>query len=196
MTALLGWSSLVSGQSKADQKSAIELQAGDVVKVEVWREEDLSGEFIIDERGMLTVPMIGELQAAGVPFDSLRERMMSAYRVMLRNPAITITPLRRIFVFGEVNKPGLYNVDPTFTIAGVIAMAEGVTPQGTLQHLRIVREGTELLQGVAANVDLESQNIQSGDQLIIGQRGWFARNSTFVVSVLLSATSIAISLLR
>jgi protein involved in polysaccharide export with SLBB domain len=167
-----------------------------VIELTVWREEDLTGEFIIDEAGIVTLPLLGDRKAVGIPVQQLREELIREYRVELQNPSITITPLRRVYVLGEVNKPGLYNVDPTVSLGGAVALAGGATGTGDLNQIHVVRNGRQVLARVSAETALQSGDIRSGDQIFVGQRSWLVRNSTFVVSMLFSATTIAISILR
>jgi protein involved in polysaccharide export with SLBB domain len=116
--------------------------------------------------------------------------------VHLRNASINITPLRRINVLGEVARPGLYPVDPTVSLAGVVALAGGATATGDIRRIRIVRDGTVLMERAGAAETLNTLELRSGDQIFVDRRGWFDRNSTFVVSALLSITSIVITLAR
>jgi protein involved in polysaccharide export with SLBB domain len=162
----------------------------------IWREDDLSGEFVVDHAGFVTLPLLGEVHVEGIAFDQLRDTLLSGYRQELRNPSIVITPLRRVFVLGEVNEPGFRTVDPTISLAGVVALAGGANPQGDLRKIRVYREGELILNGVPASNILANLDIQSGDQIFVGQRSWFERNSTFIISALLSATSIIITLAR
>jgi protein involved in polysaccharide export with SLBB domain len=176
--------------------SAVTLQPGDVVRIVIWREEDLSGSFLVDENGVAVLPLIGEQRVTGIPLRELRNVLLEQYQAHLRNPSISVTPLRRINVLGEVHRPGLYEVDPTISLAGAIGMAGGATATGNLQKIRILRAGeTEHLR-VSATSTLTAVDVRSGDQIFVEQRSWFERNSTFVVSLLLSVTSMVISLTR
>jgi polysaccharide export outer membrane protein len=197
--ALVFWAVLVLvprlSHAQADT-IAVTLNPGDLVRVQIWREEDLSGEFLVDESGMVTLPLIGEKRVAGIPIRRLRTELLEAYRVHLRNASINITPLRRINVLGEVARPGLYPVDPTVSLAGVVALAGGATSTGDIRKIRIVRDGTVLMERAGAAETLNTLELRSGDQIFVDRRGWFDRNSTFVVSALLSITGIVISLAR
>lgn len=175
---------------------AITLQPGDLVRVQIWREEDLSGEFPVDEDGVVTLPLLGERQVTGTPMRELRDTLIAAYRVHLRNPSISVTPLRRVNVLGEVRQPGLYSVDPTVSLAGAVALAGGATPNGDLNRITVVRAGETIHERVAAASTLNTVDIRSGDQILVQRRSWFERNSTFVVSALLSVTSLIISFTR
>ena len=124
---------------------ATALRPGDVVRVRIWREPDLSGEYPVDERGMAVFPRLGPVDVSHVTPDSLQRQLVTAYQVYLRNPSIEVVPLRRVMVGGAVVKPGVFTVDPATTVADVIALAGGVTPQGRPDRVRVMR-GTEILR--------------------------------------------------
>jgi len=172
------------------------LQPGDLLKIEIWREEDLSGEYLINENGVVTLPLLGDRVAVGHSLATLRDSLIAAYRVELRNPSISITALRRVYVLGEVNTPGLHAVDPTVSLAGAIALAGGANQNGDLRRIRVIRDNQVVLEGVAAETALSAVDVRSGDQIFVNRRGWFDRNSTFLVSAVLGFTSIVISLIR
>lgn len=176
--------------------AALSLQPGDLVRVVIWREEDLGGDFAVDPAGRVTLPLLGERQVVGVRMDSLQARLLRDYLVYLRNPSIAIIPLRRVQVLGEVSKPGLYTVDPTVTVAGAVALAGGATSTGDLNRIRIVRDGRVYGQRVGPQTALAAADIRSGDQIFVERRSWFDRNSTFLVSVLLSVSGIIISIIN
>lgn len=175
--------------------AGVSLRPGDVLQVRVWREPDLSGEFVVDETGNVVLPLVGTHRVTDVPVERLRDDLLAAYGRFLRNPAINITPLRRVNVLGEVNKPGLYPVDPTVTLAGAIGLAGGANPMGDLRRIRVVRDGHTFLQSVDQGQVLRDIDIRSGDQIIVERRSWMDRNSTFIVSALLSVTSIITSII-
>jgi protein involved in polysaccharide export with SLBB domain len=174
----------------------VSLRPGDILKIEIWREEDMTGEYLVDEAGEVTLPLLGTKRVTGIAVRELRATLIEEYRVHLRNPSISITPLRRINVLGEVNKPGLYPIDPTVSLAGAVALAGGTTPGGDLNRVRVIRDGETIRERVGAAETLTSLDIRSGDQIIVDRRSWFDRNSTFLVSAVLSVTSIVITLLR
>ncbi|MQA92717.1 MAG: hypothetical protein GEU90_21250 [Gemmatimonas sp.] len=195
--ALLLISSGARGQEHLLGSSApLALKPGDVVEVTIWREPDLSGQFVINERGIVTLPMLGPVPVVDIPIDSVRDVLLTEYQKELRNPSIIITPLRRVNILGEVARPGMYEVDPTVSLAGAIALAGGVTPSGDMDKIRIVRESGVISERVGAGATIHSVDILSGDQIVVLQRSWFDRNSTFVVSLVLSISSIVIGLVR
>lgn len=183
-----------AGETEVVQQST--LRPGDLIRIQVYREESLDGEFLVDEQGYVVLPLIGEFQVSGVPVRELRTRLLEAYRQHLRNPSIVITPLRRVSVLGDVQRPGLYALDPTVTLVGAVAMAGGATPTGDLRRIRILRDGEVLRQRVEPGSTLAVADVRSGDQIYVDRRSWFERNSTFIVSTTLSLTSIIIALIR
>lgn len=172
------------------------LRPGDAIRVEIWLEKELSGEFPVAVDGTVTLPLLGRQRLVDIPVSAVRDTLIAQYQVYLRNPSIDVTPIRRVSVLGQVQKPGLYGADPTLSLAGVVALAGGAAPDGDLNRIRIVREGVVFREKVGAGETLSGANIRSGDQIIVEQRSWLARNSQFVIGALLSlATSIATTLI-
>lgn len=172
------------------------LQPGDLLRITIWREPELSGDFSVDERGRATLPLLGVRQVAGVPLAVLRDSLIAGYARELRNPSINIVPLRRVNVQGEVTRPGLYPVDPTVTLADVVALAGGTTEAGDPRNIRVVRNGTVLIERVEPGAALTTADVRSGDQVYVGRRTWMDRNSgTLVATVLSAAVSIIASLI-
>ncbi|HEX6909871.1 MAG TPA: polysaccharide biosynthesis/export family protein [Longimicrobium sp.] len=182
-----------AGGAAAQQQAT--LRPGDAIRVEIWREEDLTGEFGVALDGTVTLPLLGRQRLVDIPLDRLRDTLTTQYRVHLRNPSINITPIRRVTVLGEVQRPGLYGADPTLALAGLVALAGGATPDGSLDRIRIVRDGQVLRERVGAGETLTTADVRSGDQIIVDQKSWFARNTTFVVSTILTLGGIITSII-
>jgi protein involved in polysaccharide export with SLBB domain len=188
--------SLPSQQSTLGAAESPRLQPGDVLRVQIWREQDLSGEFTVDENGVVTLPLLGEQQVSDVPLATLRQDLVELYRLQLRNPSIDIVPLRKVFVLGSVRVPGTYTVSPTTSVLALLAEAEGITSGGDIRRIRIFRGGDLLHDRVPPEMGLSDLGIRSGDQVFIGQQGWFTRNRSFVVSVLLALPSVVYTITR
>lgn len=183
-----------AGESVMD--AADNLRPGDVLRLRIWREPDLSGDFPVDTRGRVVLPKLGPLDVTSVESDSLQPRLVRAYSEFLNNPSIEVVPLRRISVLGAVQKPGVYPVDPTMTVADVVALAGGASPDGKRDRVEL-RRGNER---VSANLQQASRvadsPIQSGDQLYVPQRSWLGRNTALVAGLVGTAASLAIALGR
>lgn len=169
---------------------------GDIVKVLVWREKDLGGSFKVNENGQLTIPLIGTRRASGLAWSALYDTLMTEYRRVLKQPAVNLTLLRPVYVFGEVTKPGLYEADPTMSLAGVVALAGGARPEGDLNKLRVVRNGQTIVKDVSVDSHLLQAGVQSQDQIFVDRRGWFDRNSTFIAGSVVSVATLIVTIVR
>ena len=152
------------------------LRPGDAIRVEVKDEPELSGEFTVAEDGQALLPLAGLLPVAGRPFDEVRQAITRAYARELIEPVVIATPVLRIAVLGEVRLPGLLPVDPTYTMADLIAAAGGLTPLADNGRISLIRNGT-VLEG---RIDPQSLSVrtrfQSGDQIVVGRQGWAREN--------------------
>lgn len=180
----------------ADTAAAITLRPGDLLRIQVWREPDLQGEFQVDVDGVVILPLIGEKRVTGIPVRRLREVLIEDYRVHLRNPSINITPMRRVHVLGAVRQPGMYPVDPTVTLADAVALAGGTTDGGDLRRIRIIRRGEVIRERVAAGETLRDVDLHSGDQIYVERRPWLQRNGTTLIGMGISATNLLLNLIR
>jgi polysaccharide export outer membrane protein len=170
------------------------VRPGDLIRLRIWREEDLSGEFQVNAAGTAVIPRLGEYVVVGETSQSLASRLIEDYRRYLRNPSIEITVLRRINVLGAVAKPGVYNVDPTVTIADALALAGGVTPIGNQDNIRIIRDGQELTASISDRTQIGDTPIQSGDQIFVAERSIFRRNTALYTTLISAAVTLSIAL--
>jgi len=171
------------------------LRPGDAVHVQVWREEDLSGEFTIDDRGVVTLPLLGDRQIAGLDPAELRDNLLADYREYLQNPSIQVTVLRRINILGAVTQPGLYPVDATISLSEALGMAGGITPTGDEDDIRVIRDGRVIHRALDQATMVGAVDIRSGDQVMVGEKGWFARNPGALLGSLLGASAVIITAL-
>lgn len=170
--------------------AAVAPAPGDAVRILVWREPDLSGEFIVDARGVVTLPLVGEHDIGGMDPEWIRQSLLKDYREFLRNPSIEVTLLRRINVLGEVRSPGLYRVDLTVSLADMVAMAGGLSPTGNPNRVSLVRDGEVIQQSIDQSALVGSIGVSSGDQIVVGQKSWLARNSGVVLGSAIAAAAI------
>ena len=153
------------------------LQPGDVVRLNISREEGMSGDYPVDETGRAALPLIGMWLVTNVPADQARQDILAAYEEQLRNQTIQVVFLRRVRVLGEVRNPGLYHLDPTMTLGDAVALAGGPTPQAS-DDIQIFRAGTEIH---ADMIQPALQQVESGDYIVVQERGWWSRNARYVL---------------
>ena len=181
-----------AGLSRAD----IAAQPGDKVLLKIYREPDLSGEFVVPESGAVDFPKIGVVQVDRLRTDSLRTLLIEQYSRSLRDPAIEVTVLRRVNVIGSVRNPGFYYADPTITVRGSLALAGGVTPEGNKNEVELVRANQRTQISLSSTAPLADSPIQSGDQVSAPERSWFSRNTALVVSGITGVALIFVTLIR
>ena len=184
---------LGAGRTAAQEAPAFHpdgLRPGDYVRVAVWREPDLSGEYQVDQRGYATFPKLGPLPVAALHPDSIRPALLREYAKYLLNPSVEVVPLRRVSVLGAVAKPGLYPVDPTMTLADAVALAGGAAPDGKRDVVELRRGAEVVIADLDVVTPVSRTPLRSGDQLWVPQRSWFSRNPWVFSSVVAAAATI------
>jgi polysaccharide export outer membrane protein len=99
-------------------------------------------------------------------------------------------------VLGEVTKPGVYFADPTQSLAGLVALAGGATPNGDLHRVRVVRNGKLIINSASVESLLLQTEIHSNDQVFVDRRAWLERNGAVAASLLVSAAGILVTILH
>jgi protein involved in polysaccharide export with SLBB domain len=181
---------VVAQSAPTTSSSVATLRPGDTIRLRVWREPDLSGDFMVNENGNVTLPRLGVRSVRDVPIDSLRARLVRDYAQFIREVSIELTPLYRVSVTGAVRNPGLFTVDPTMSVGDAIGLAGGVAPQGRAGHVALVRDGRRVSTSITPSSRLAELALRSGDELHVPERAWLSRNA----GVLLGAVSTAVSL--
>jgi protein involved in polysaccharide export with SLBB domain len=176
LSAVVSESLVAQDAAPSTPAAPLMLRPGDVIRLKIWREPDFSGDYPIDENGMATFPRLGPVRAASFTTDSLKRTLVASYAKYLVNPSIEVTTLRRLNVLGAVRNPGLYQVDPTVTVADAIALAGGITDNGQSDRVELVRGDKRLSANVNGTTRLADTPLRSGDQLFVPQRGWLSRN--------------------
>jgi polysaccharide export outer membrane protein len=129
----------------ADPSSVVapgQLGPGDKVRLAVFGEEDLSGEFELDNTGSLALPLVGEVPAKGLTARELERKLTDILsKGYLVNPRVNIEVMnfRPFFILGEVNKPSSYPYVNDLTVINAVAMAGGYTPRAKTGQVKIRR---------------------------------------------------------
>ncbi len=148
------------------------LGPGDRVRITVYGEDRLSGEYVITSTGELSFPLIGNMRVGGISVADLqslvRTRLASGY---LNDPRVTaeVLTFRPFYVLGEVARPGQYPYVDGLTVQQAIATAGGYTYRAkrSLIFLRGPQQGSE------QRVDLKKEplkTVRPGDTIRIGER--------------------------
>ena len=167
------------------------LAAGDMVRLTFWLDQELSGDYVVDERGELVLPLIGRQVATGRSPVALKDGLRMAYRGVLRNQDVQILLLRRIRVLGEVGRPGLYHAELGMTVGDVLALAEGLEEHADDGGIQLIRQGQKAMEGLDPTL-MVGEGLLSGDQLFVPKQSWLRRNATAVLG---TAASITVALI-
>ena len=115
----------------------------DVLGVLFWREKDMSGDVVVRPDGKITLPLVNDIQAAGLTTEELRSALTTAAAKYIEDPNVTIVVRqinsRRVFITGQINKPGPYTLSPGLTVMQLIAMAGGLTEFADSKNILIMR---------------------------------------------------------
>jgi protein involved in polysaccharide export with SLBB domain len=175
---------------RAAGDSADIVRPGDLIRLKIWREPDMSGDIAVDEGGVATLPRLGPLRVTNLPGDSLKRMLIRSYAKYLRDPSVDITVLRRITVLGAVRTPNVYHIEPTMTVADALALAGGAAPDGKLDQVELRRRGGGEPVKLSRRARLADTPIRSGDELYVPQRSWLSRNAGLVLAGVGTATSL------
>lgn len=172
------------------------LRPGDVIRINVWGQEEYSGQFQVDEVGAIHYPVLGEIDTREMTVGVLRDTLRAGLRRLFTNPFVTITPLFRIAVLGEVRSPGLYTVDPTLSVLDVVALAGGPTSVGNLDKIKVYRAGGETRisfeEESLRGRTLQEVGIRSGDEVLVPRRFFTRQDLVLLLQFAHLALTIAI----
>jgi polysaccharide export outer membrane protein len=164
---------VATGERYSLQNSQIEdyrLGVGDKVRLTVFNEPTLSGEFSISASGLLSLPLVGDLDAVGkgpVEIANLvQNRLGAGY---LRDPKVNVEVItyRPFFILGEVKAPGQYPYASGLTVLNAIATAQGFTPRSKRTRVFIRRSGSALEEEFLLTPELR---VWPGDTIRLGER--------------------------
>lgn len=163
----------LAGQS-ADGTDPV-LNAGDAIRITVWRQPELSGEFWIAVDSTLRHPLYRDVTVGGVPASVAESRLRTYLSQLEANPRFVIEPLLRVAVGGEVRQPNLYTLPPEVTVAQAVVQAGGLTERGRPDQVLLVRGRVEYrVDLTSAEFDIGQTPVQSGDRIIVGaKRNYF-----------------------
>ncbi len=154
---------------------------GDLVRVQVWREPDWDGDFLVDQFGVVSLPFVGDVQTDGLTQRSLKARLQEAYSREIHNLVLTVLVLKRVRVSGEVRSPGIHPLDPTLRVADALILSGGRTGDGKADEVLLRRAGRTEAVNVLVDARLSDLALETGDELIVRQRSWLSRNSAAVL---------------
>jgi polysaccharide export outer membrane protein len=144
------------------------LNPGDQIRIVVWRNPELSGDFTVAANGTLNHPLYREVQVTGIPLTSVEDRLRTFISRYTTNPQFVLLPLVKIIVGGEVRSPNIFSVPPETTITQAVILAGGPSERGKLNNVRLLRDGQTInLDMGRPDSQAASLQVRSGDQIIV-----------------------------
>jgi polysaccharide export outer membrane protein len=163
-----------SAQRQAPAPSDPILRVGDALRITVWRQPELSGEFVIASDSSLMHPVYQSVKVAGAPLSVVKERLRKLLVTYEENLQLVIEPLFSVTVAGEVRQPNLYRLRQGTTFAQAVALAGGPTELGRLDKVRVIRRDGAVEVNLGSGYSrYEAMTIASGDQILVARRSSF-----------------------
>jgi polysaccharide export outer membrane protein len=152
---------------------------GDVLQVSVWNEPDLQLEVLVRPDAAFSFPLAGDVPTHGQSVSDLQGELTERLSRYISSPVVTVSVTEilgnKVYVIGQVNKPGVFVVNPQVDVMQALSMAEGATPFAALNDIKILRRNGD--EQVAISFKYNdvikgrelTQNIllQSGDIVVV-----------------------------
>lgn len=146
------------------------LGSGDKVRVTVFGEDSLSGEFFVNGSGIVSLPLVGDVNALGLSVSEFQDAVQKALsNGYLKEPRVSaeVLTFRPFYILGEVTKPGTYPYTSGLTVLNAVATAGGFTYRANKKDVFIKHDGeTNEAKGVLS----PSTTVAPGDTIRIGER--------------------------
>lgn len=130
-----------------DPPNAYSIGPGDVLEISVWKNPELTSTVPVRPDGRISVPLLGDVQAAGMTPLALKQTLTDGYKEYVTAPGVSVVVKeihsRKIYVTGEVATPGVYDLQPRAKLMQALALAGGLTPyaKGRVIVLRDSQDG-------------------------------------------------------
>jgi protein involved in polysaccharide export with SLBB domain len=157
--------------------SSYKLGAGDLVKIQVYQEPDLSLDVRIDPSGKISFPLLGEVSVAGLSPNELEMHLVKRLKgpyLVTPSVRVSIDEYRPFYVNGEVENPGSYAFQPGLTIDRAVSIAGGFTERASKDSISVAHDSSSSLlsdkKSVAKKKSVTlSDDVQPGDVITVKQ---------------------------
>jgi len=154
----------------ADEKivatDAYLVQPGDVLEVNVWKEEGLLQEVLVRPDGGISFPLVGDFKAQGLSLEQIQKKISDALSTYISDPVVTVSAKQllgnKIYVIGKVNKPDQYLMSSKIDVMQALSMAGGMTPFASVNNIVILRRDNT---GKQKAIEFEYGDVEDGDDL-------------------------------
>ncbi len=160
----------ISASQLAGTPSVYRLGLGDKLRINIFGEPSLSGEYQVSGSGVVTMPLVGDVQAVGLTARELEAALTARYAAgFLKQPRISLEvfDFRPYSILGEVQRPGRYQTSEGLTVLGAVAAAGGYTYRANTRQVFLRRAGDSVERLVTLDQDFP---IEPGDIIRVGER--------------------------
>jgi len=170
---------VVNAQDSNSPSASYKVLPGDLLQVSVWKEPDLQLQLLVRPDGAISLPLAGELSTVGRSVSDLQVELTRRLTKYINDPVVTVSVVQvlgnKVYVIGQVKKPGDFVVNPQVDVLQALSMAGGTTPFADLDNIRILRRENSRQVALSFNYkevirgrDLQ-QNVmlQSGDVVVV-----------------------------
>src|SRR5438128_2734347 len=175
------------------------LRPGDVLRINVWRHAELSGDFVVAPDSTLVDPVYQVVKVAGAPLAVVRERLRAVLSTYEQGVPFVLEPVFPVTVAGEVRQPNLYRLPEGTTFAQAIAQAGGPTELGRLNKVQVIRRDSTMMIDLGSGyLKYERLTIASGDQILVERRPNFnfLRDELYLMASLTAAVAAVLAYSR
>ena len=158
-----------------------------MIATKIYREPDLATQTSVSEAGEAYFPGLGRVRVAGLTMDSLQTTLSSRYDKLVVDAAVDALMMRDVVIYGQVRAPGVYTVDPSMTVLGLLAKAGGATGVSKSPVLTLVKGDGRQFR-LPREVRLSTIDIVHGDGVYVQEESWLGRNSSSLGTFSIVAT--------
>lgn len=154
----------------AGDRPAYTLGSGDELKVTIFNQENLTGEYDVDGDGMVSLPLVGDVEVGDKTVNEAEKAIESAYKPdYLVNPRVSIQVLnyRPFYILGEVEQPGSYSYVNDLTVVEAVSIAGGYTYRADKEDVKIVRKNEPEEKVIEVK---ENTRVLPGDTIRVPER--------------------------
>jgi len=153
--------------------------ADDVLSVVFWREKELSVDAVVRPDGKISLPLMNEVMAAGLTPEQLRDRITKLASAFVKDPQATVVVKevnsRKVYITGQVEKPGAYPLTTRLSVMQLIAMAGGLKEYAKsdrivvmrLEQGREVRHRFDYKKVLEGKDDARNLEMRPGDTVVV-----------------------------
>ncbi|MEH6696277.1 MAG: polysaccharide biosynthesis/export family protein [Hyphomonas sp.] len=159
-----------SAPTQAQTNTAYTLGTGDKLRINVFGQPELSGQFVVDGTGSISLPLIGQIAASGSSTQDLETTIateLSNGFLLEPRVSVEVTNYRPFYILGEVGRPGEYPFNSGLTVLNAVAAAGGFTYRANKKVIYIKSVGADKEMAYELNTNTV---VKPGDTLRIGER--------------------------